>query len=289
MLRDEGVSGPAPSYRAQVDGGAGGGGGLISRTANLMGTLGIHADDHGDDVFGRPDHMAFAHDDLGVYHHGGMGGGGPDENTARFREEQSLVARLIHLLGHDDTDVAYQLLVSARRHVQHGGGGRARVAVPAVVFEALGLLRRVQALEFPGPPPEPAEAAEPEPSERSEGGPASEDSGEKDTPEEKDEKGGDEPEDGRPEAETAEESKDSADGDGDVTETGEEKAPEGAAADASAGGSSEAEASPEPDAKAAGTEGEGSEAEIPKDEPAVAPPPVPEPGLFVAEFNKSVK
>ena len=285
LLRDEGVSGPAPSYHAQVDGGAGGGGGLISRTANLMGTLGIHADDHGDDVFGRPDHMAFAHDDLGVYHHGGMGGGGADENTARFREEQSLVARLIHLLGHDDTDVAYQLLVSARRHVQHGGGGRARVTVPAVVFEALGLLRRVQALEFPGPPPEPAE---PELSERSEEGPASEDSGEKDTPEEKGEKGGDdEPEDGRPEAETAEESKDSASGD--ETETGEEKAPEGAAADASAGGSSEAEASPEPDAKAAGTEGEGSEAEIPKDEPAVAPPPVPEPGLFVAEFTKSVK
>jgi len=292
LLRDEGVSGPAPAYQSQ-DGGVGGGGGLISRTANLMGTLGIHADDGGDDVFARPDHMAFAHDGLGGYHHGV--GGGDGEDTARFREEQSLVARLVHLLRHDDTDVTYQLLVSARRHVQHGGGGRAKVTVPAVVFEALGLLRRVQELEFPEPPPEPAvQAAELD--EGSGDGPGGQkDTPEEETPEEVEEtKGGDEHEVKRPEAETAEEpaatGEDEQPSTGDETKMEEAKVPEGAA-DASAGGSEE---SPETDANDADAKGEGSESEIPKDgpavaPPAVAPPPVPEPSsLFVAEFTKSV-
>ena len=238
--------------------------------------------------------MAFAHDGLGGYHHGV--GGGDGEDTARFREEQSLVARLVHLLRHDDTDVTYQLLVSARRHVQHGGGGRAKVTVPAVVFEALGLLRRVQELEFPEPPPEPAvQAAELD--EGSGDGPGGEkETPEEETPEEVEEtKGGDEHEVKRPEAEPAEEP--AATGEDEQPSTGDEikmeeaKAPEGAA-DASAGGSEE---SPETDANDADAKGEGSESEIPKDgpavaPPAVAPPPVPEPSsLFVAEFTKSVK
>jgi hypothetical protein len=69
---------------------------------------------------------------------------------ALFREEQTLVAKLVHVLEHEDTDVTYQMLNVARKYLQPGGQERVSVTMPALVFASLKLLRRVQQLEFPG-------------------------------------------------------------------------------------------------------------------------------------------
>ncbi|KAL7553060.1 hypothetical protein ACHAWF_016309 [Thalassiosira exigua] len=141
LLRDEGMAAPI-AYDTHD---AHAGGSLISRTANLMGTLGINASPEHDDLFGG---------------HGAAGGammqhaqsfGGDAQKIARFREEQVLVAKLVHVLVNEDTDLAYQMLVVVRRHVQLGGAARVTITVPAVVFSALELMRRVQGMEFPDP------------------------------------------------------------------------------------------------------------------------------------------
>jgi len=143
LLRDEGMA--APAMYDSNDHAAGGGGSLISRTANLMGTLGItpSAMDQ-NDLFGGPNAGVFGQAPSGSF-------GGDIQKLAQFREEQSLVAKLVHVLDHEDTDVAYQMLNVTRRHIQPGGAARITVTMPAVVFAALGLLRRVQGLEFPEP------------------------------------------------------------------------------------------------------------------------------------------
>jgi vacuolar protein sorting-associated protein 35 len=104
------------------------GGSLISRTANLMGTLGISSSPMPNDPFAS--------------------GKGPTR-IAQFREEQSLVAKLLHVLDHEDTDVTYQMLNVARKYLQPGGPERVSVTMPALVFASLKLLRQVQQLEFP--------------------------------------------------------------------------------------------------------------------------------------------
>ncbi|KAL7529887.1 hypothetical protein ACHAXR_003209, partial [Thalassiosira sp. AJA248-18] len=168
LLREEGMAAPPLGmYDSNEHAAATGGGSLISRTANLMGTLGISpsAMDH-DELFGGGGGGNNNHNIMTMdFDQKSHSFGGDATKLAQFREEQSLVAKLIHVLDHEDTDVAYQMLNVARRHVQ-SGGGRARVTVtlPAVVFAALGLLRRVQVLEFPEPvivpsAPVPAEAA----------------------------------------------------------------------------------------------------------------------------------
>mmetsp|Transcript_3728 Transcript_3728/g.8220 ORF Transcript_3728/g.8220 Transcript_3728/m.8220 type:complete len:1386 (+) Transcript_3728:131-4288(+) len=142
LLRDEGMAAPA-MYDANDH--AGQGGSLISRTANLMGTLGItpSAMDH-DELFGGSNNI------------GGMmpnpqNFGGDVEKLVQFREEQTMVAKLVHVLNHEDTDVVYQMLTVARKHIQSGGSTRFTITLPPVVFAALSLLRRVQASEFPEP------------------------------------------------------------------------------------------------------------------------------------------
>jgi len=143
LLRDEGMTAPSVyDDHAVVEGG---GGSLISRTANLMGTLGItpSAMDQSD-MFGGPNNnmdAAFAQPAQSNF-------GG---DIAHFHMEQSLLAKLVQVLDHDDTDVAYQMLNVARRHIAPGGAARIAVTLPAIVFDALRLLRRVQKLEFPEP------------------------------------------------------------------------------------------------------------------------------------------
>mmetsp|Transcript_6170 Transcript_6170/g.9562 ORF Transcript_6170/g.9562 Transcript_6170/m.9562 type:complete len:1349 (-) Transcript_6170:51-4097(-) len=132
LLRDKGASGPA-AYEPTVDDG----GSLISRTANLMGTLGI-SPSGGNDMF-----------DGGLQKAESFGGDSQKSN--QFREEQTLIAKLVHVLDHEDTDIAYQMLNVVRKHITPGGPKRAGMTLPPIIFAALMLLRRVQALEFPPP------------------------------------------------------------------------------------------------------------------------------------------
>eukprot|EP00577_Skeletonema_sp_RCC1716_P004207 CAMPEP_0113382090 /NCGR_PEP_ID=MMETSP0013_2-20120614/5651_1 /TAXON_ID=2843 ORGANISM="Skeletonema costatum, Strain 1716" /NCGR_SAMPLE_ID=MMETSP0013_2 /ASSEMBLY_ACC=CAM_ASM_000158 /LENGTH=1333 /DNA_ID=CAMNT_0000264563 /DNA_START=196 /DNA_END=4197 /DNA_ORIENTATION=- /assembly_acc=CAM_ASM_000158 len=132
LLRDKGASGPVV-YEPTVDDG----GSLISRTANLMGTLGI-SPSGGNDMF-----------DGGLQKAESFGGDSQKFN--QFREEQTLIAKLVHVLDHEDTDIAYQMLNVVRKHITPGGPKRAGMTLPPIIFAALMLLRRVQALEFPPP------------------------------------------------------------------------------------------------------------------------------------------
>ena len=118
LLRDEGMP-PPGMYNNNMDAG----GSLISRTANLMGTLGISSSP-------MPNGTKYA------------------ANIAKFREEQTLVAKLVHVLEDEDTDVTYQMLNVARKYLQPGGPERASVTLPALIFASLKLLRRIQQLEF---------------------------------------------------------------------------------------------------------------------------------------------
>lgn len=121
LLRDEGMPPPGMYENSMEQGGS-----LISRTANLMGTLGISSPPMPNDPF--------------TY---------GTKDPATFREEQTLVAKLVHVLEHEDTDVTYQMLNVARKYLQPGGPERASVTLPALVFASLKLLRRIQQLEFP--------------------------------------------------------------------------------------------------------------------------------------------
>eukprot|EP00985_Skeletonema_marinoi_P025359 scaffold18558_cov115-Skeletonema_marinoi.AAC.5 len=77
--------------------------------------------------------------------------GGDSQKSNQFREEQTLIAKLVHVLDHEDTDIAYQMLNVVRKHITPGGPKRAGMTLPPIIFAALILLRRVQALEFSPP------------------------------------------------------------------------------------------------------------------------------------------
>jgi hypothetical protein len=140
LLRDERSAAPLPAIYDSSDPAAASGGSLISRTANLMGTLGISPSAVEQNyLFGG----ASIHDSQGL--------NGLTSRLAQVREEQSSVAKLVHILHHEDTDIKYQMLNVVRRHVQPGGAFRIAVTFPPIVFSALGLLRLVQELEFPEP------------------------------------------------------------------------------------------------------------------------------------------
>ena len=57
--------------------------------------------------------------------------------------ENALVAKLVHLLDNDDTDVVYEMLVVAREHLNQGGQVRAGQTLVAVAFATLRLAQRV--------------------------------------------------------------------------------------------------------------------------------------------------
>ncbi|KAL7444351.1 hypothetical protein ACHAXH_009951 [Discostella pseudostelligera] len=146
LLRDEGSAAPLPTIYDSSEHVAAAGGSLISRTANLMGTLGISpsAVEH-NYLFGGASNVNSLHEGQGI--------NGQASKLAQLREEQSSVAKLAHILQHEDTDVMYQMLNVARRHIQPGGAIRIAVTFPPIAFSALGLLRLVQGLEFPEPIP----------------------------------------------------------------------------------------------------------------------------------------
>jgi vacuolar protein sorting-associated protein 35 len=112
VIRDEHM--PPPPSQEHVD-----------RTSDLMKDLGI--------TVGRA--TSFGPGDAGT-----MGSGGsPEENL--------LVSKLVHLLNHEDTDMAYEMLVVARKHLYTGGKARIANTMVPLVFAALQLADRIYALE----------------------------------------------------------------------------------------------------------------------------------------------
>eukprot|EP00566_Odontella_aurita_P002104 CAMPEP_0113543468 /NCGR_PEP_ID=MMETSP0015_2-20120614/10174_1 /TAXON_ID=2838 /ORGANISM="Odontella" /LENGTH=1074 /DNA_ID=CAMNT_0000443629 /DNA_START=285 /DNA_END=3508 /DNA_ORIENTATION=- /assembly_acc=CAM_ASM_000160 len=133
LIHDEGAEGSGVSSDVASLGGGDGG---VNRTADLMGALGVSKQSS---TLSSAGGTSFSEND-------------PASNpaaAAAFLEEQVLVAKLVHLLDHDDTDVLFEMLGVAYRHLRGGGKRRAAHTLPPVAFSALRLLDRVRGAEFP--------------------------------------------------------------------------------------------------------------------------------------------
>lgn len=69
------------------------------------------------------------------------------EMSTEFKEEQLLVARVVHLMKNDDTDALLVMYVSCRTYFTNGGSQRMQYTLVPLVFAALLLTRRVFARE----------------------------------------------------------------------------------------------------------------------------------------------
>jgi len=70
------------------------------------------------------------------------------ESDDTFESEQKLVARLVHLMQNDDTDVLFRIYGTARKFFGHGGTRRIAHTLAPLVFGSLNLARRVKAREL---------------------------------------------------------------------------------------------------------------------------------------------
>jgi vacuolar protein sorting-associated protein 35 len=66
-----------------------------------------------------------------------------DTLSPEFKMEQQLVARVVHLLKSDDTDIQLEMYKTAKVHFTSGGKSRMRFTLTPLVFGALNLTRRV--------------------------------------------------------------------------------------------------------------------------------------------------
>lgn len=66
------------------------------------------------------------------------------QDAEDFAEEQNLMARMIHLLVAEDTDLdqQYRMLTSARKQFGAGGSRRIPFTVPPLIYEAFKLARK---------------------------------------------------------------------------------------------------------------------------------------------------
>ncbi len=65
-----------------------------------------------------------------------------------FVEEQTLVARVVHMMKSEDTDVQFKLYSMARKHFGQGGVQRIKYTLTPLVFGGLQLAQRVKAREI---------------------------------------------------------------------------------------------------------------------------------------------
>ena len=79
----------------------------------------------------------------------------PISAAASGGTDQALVAKVIHIIYNEDTDLHFDMLNSAKRHISDSGG-RTQNVVP-LFYSALNLLNRVRELEFPAPLPLPVD------------------------------------------------------------------------------------------------------------------------------------
>lgn len=77
--------------------------------------------------------------------------GGDAAKVNLIRQDQFLVAKLVHALRVDETDVMYQMLNVVRKYIQPNDAIRIVVAFPPIVFSALGVVWRMRELEFVEP------------------------------------------------------------------------------------------------------------------------------------------
>ncbi|XP_010503826.1 PREDICTED: vacuolar protein sorting-associated protein 35C [Camelina sativa] len=61
-----------------------------------------------------------------------------------FQEEQNFVARLVHNLYNDDPEEMSKIIFTVRKHILTGGPKRLPLTIPALVFSALKLIRRLR-------------------------------------------------------------------------------------------------------------------------------------------------
>ncbi|KAI3922606.1 hypothetical protein MKX01_006295 [Papaver californicum] len=61
-----------------------------------------------------------------------------------FKEEQSSVARLIHMQHNDDPEEMLKIICTVKKHILTGGPQRLPFTVPPLIFSALKLVRRLQ-------------------------------------------------------------------------------------------------------------------------------------------------
>ena len=73
------------------------------------------------------------------------GEGDSKVGRSEVQEEDILVSKLVHLLHHDNFDVAYEMVHIARSHICESGIGRVAFNLPPVVFSALRLASRIAA------------------------------------------------------------------------------------------------------------------------------------------------
>lgn len=66
------------------------------------------------------------------------------QDAEDFAEEQNLMARMIHLLAAEESDLdqQYRMLTSARKQFGAGGSRRIQFTLPPLVYEAFKLARR---------------------------------------------------------------------------------------------------------------------------------------------------
>jgi vacuolar protein sorting-associated protein 35 len=76
------------------------------------------------------------------------------ERASERQEGCNLVSKLVHMLDHEDTDVAFQMLCVARSHLSMGGKSRVGYTLVPVVFSALQLVNRIYDEEYPPPKPQ---------------------------------------------------------------------------------------------------------------------------------------
>lgn len=79
--------------------------------------------------------------------------------TPAMKEEQQIVARVVHLIKSEDTDTLLRIYVAARKNFTNGGAQRIQFTMPPLVFGALALVRRVIAREIAAASDPPLEEA----------------------------------------------------------------------------------------------------------------------------------
>jgi hypothetical protein len=102
----------------------------VDRTTNLMAGLGVST--------GQQQHQSYA-----PQPQQGFNGGGID--PIRYQQDSVLVSKFIGMLDNADTDVLFEMLSIARKHISvgHNAAQRSSFAHSALVFESLKLARRV--------------------------------------------------------------------------------------------------------------------------------------------------
>ena len=71
-----------------------------------------------------------------------------NNNSISFELEQSLIAKLIHLITNEDTDILLQIYNILRKYFLAGGSARMKHTLPSLIFNSLNLVKKVKLREI---------------------------------------------------------------------------------------------------------------------------------------------